>query len=237
MSIFNDTISSPLSKESVHDLIERIYLGLFVLNSDGAKIIHVQSNEVFPLPELLKKRKIFEYKSGNICAMSSLQVDDQLPGVPVFSRHNNRTAIVLDCSKLCRGDAIDFMNRLSKMDTNSKPIVIIMNITDIPAEDVVHDNPLYVERILLHSWKEDTIHLSDKKFGNFSLKSTDFTVLFPVIESKISNLRLDYLKNDGYAHIDYVKDLNSFVRDYSESQDWLLKMGYIDFKIPEDWLP
>lgn len=57
MSIFNDTISSPLSKESVHDLIECIYLGLFVLNSDGAKIIHVQSNEVFPLPELFKKKE------------------------------------------------------------------------------------------------------------------------------------------------------------------------------------
>lgn len=235
MSLFDkNLITSPtLSKEQCLSVMERIFLGLYVLDASEtprATIVYVGDDGNFPLTQWFKENKDVTFSAPIIVPRFELHDDDSstnLP-VPVFRRHSGRPVIVLDCSTLYKGDAMGFMYRLSKVMIRPKPIVIIENITDIPAEDSIHDNPQYVEDILLHAWKEEEIHLSDIKTGDFSLKTRDFTVLFPIKNSKISNIRIDYLRNDNYGHIDYVKEFETFVKDYPEVQDWLKDKQYIN---------
>lgn len=236
MSLFDDDLvtRSLLTEEQVKNAIERVFLGLLVLNHTGATIIHLQENDAFPLMNWVKKKGNITVKVNQIVTTGELRPDDtQLINVPVFIKHYNRPVVVLDCSKLCKGDALGFMNTISKMPTNPKPVVIISNITDIPAEDDIHDNPMYIENILLHSWKNEGISFTE--LGGFSLKSSDFTVLFPIIESKISNIRTDYLRNDGYANISYVKDLDEFVKSFPDEQHWYKEKGFIEYEIPIPW--
>jgi len=59
--------------------------------------------------------------------------------------------------------------------------VIIENITEIPDGDrSIYDDPDLVENVLLHSWKNDVIHLTHPQYGPFQLNREDYTVIFPV---------------------------------------------------------
>lgn len=88
-----------------------------------------------------------------------------------------------------KNDAIGSMYTLFQLPKGNKPIVIIENITDIPDGDrSVYDDPVIVENVLLHSWKDDTIHLTHPTRGSFELQRLDYTVLFPVYPGSLENL-------------------------------------------------
>ena len=85
-------------------------------------------------------------------------------------------------------DAEGSMYQLSKLPKDPKPIVIIENIADIPDGDRnVYDDPEHIENILLHSWKNDTIHLTYKDVS-FQMNKWDYTVIFPIKPEDVNTL-------------------------------------------------
>ena len=106
-----------------------------------------------------------------------------------------RPIIRWDVSKFCKDDAIGSMYRLMKR--NDKPIVVIENIADIPDGDRnKYDDPVLVENILLHSWKDDTIYLTHPQDGPFQLNKWDYTVIFPVKPGDLQKLHHS-IKGEG----------------------------------------
>ena len=96
-------------------------------------------------------------------------------------------------------DAVGSMYMLSQR--KDKPIVIIENIADIPDGDRnIYDDPVLVEKILLHSWKNDTIHLTHPQDGPFQLNKWDYTVIFPVKPGDLDKLRHS-IKDENFAFI------------------------------------
>ena len=120
-----------------------------------------------------------------------LSVDYTILGTgPLAERlksQQGRPIIYWDASKFCKYDAIGSMYRLMKR--KDKPIVIIENIAEIPDGDRnIYDDPVLVENVLLHSWKNDTIHLTHPQHGPFQLNKCDYTVIFPVRPGDIAKL-------------------------------------------------
>ena len=114
---------------------------------------------------------------------------------------HGRPIIRWDASKFCKNDAVDSMYRLSQQ--KDKPIVIIENIADIPDGDRnIYDDPVLVENVLLHSWKNDTIHLTHPQHGPFQLNSWDYTVIFLVKPGDLLKLHHS-IKGEGLGYIRY----------------------------------
>lgn len=120
-----------------------------------------------------------------------LSVDYTILGTgPLADRlrsQQGRPILRWDVSKFCKDDAVGSMYILSQR--KDKPIVVIENIADIPDGDRnIYDDPVLVENILLHSWKDDTIHLTHPQHGPFQLNKWDYTVIFPVKPGDIAKL-------------------------------------------------
>ena len=123
--------------------------------------------------------------------------------------HQGRPVLILDCATLCKDDAKGFLHKLSKMPDTPKPIVVIKNITDIPPQDDVHDDPRYVENLLLNSWKEVIAHHTFPKFGSFEVIFGNYTVLIPVDVNKKNRVNLAILRN--LAQIDFDKEYGEWL--------------------------
>lgn len=105
--------------------------------------------------------------------------------------------IRLDTKTFKKYDAVGSMYALSKLPKEPKPIVIIENIADIPDGDrKIYDDPVLVETILLHSWKDDTIYLTHPQDGPFQLNKWDYTVIFPVKPGDLQKLHHS-IKGEG----------------------------------------
>ena len=112
-----------------------------------------------------------------------------------------RPIIRWDAKTFKKYDAVGSMYILSQR--KDKPIVIIENIAEIPDGDRnIYDDPVLVENILLHSWKNDTIHLTHPKHGPFQLKEWDYTVIFPVKPGDLQKLHHS-IKGEGLGYIRY----------------------------------
>ena len=108
-----------------------------------------------------------------------------------------------DASAFKKNDAVGSMYTLSQR--KDKPIVVIENIADIPDGDRnIYDDPEYVENILLHSWKDDTILLTHPQHGPFQLNKWDYTVIFPVKPGELQKLHHN-IKGDRFARISFVQ--------------------------------
>lgn len=106
-----------------------------------------------------------------------------------LKQEQGRQIIKMEAKSFRKDDAIDSMFTLFKLPKESKPIVIIENIADIPDGDpAIYDNPVLVESTLLHSWKSDIIHLTHPQNGAFELHREDYTVLFPIMPGGLGQL-------------------------------------------------
>ena len=206
MSLFDDDlVEKPID---VSPLIKNVFWGLDILLGPKVEVLFIDNNEQFKLP-------------GGIIN-EQLVIDETNPFVPpVLHQHSGRIVKWLDCSKLRKGDAVGFMHSLSTLSVDPKPIVTIENLTEIPQEDANHDDPAYVENILLHSWKDDVINLTCPKRGGFTLQKENFTVLIPVLKAHKDRLNLNRLKMDGLAQVDLLQSQTDFTKDFSKIQDWL----------------
>jgi hypothetical protein len=79
--------------------------------------------------------------------------------------HKERDYLSLDCRGLGKGDACRWLKAISEGIENgtlNKPILVIENVDQIPDGDRnIYDDPLYVEDILVRSWENELIKISD----------------------------------------------------------------------------
>ncbi len=122
-----------------------------------------------------------------------------------LQNHKDRPVHVIDCKKLCKYDAIGWLETVSKLPKFPTPILIIENITEIPKEDDVHDNQTYVENLLVHSWKNEINYFTDNRpnqnLKQFTLKPHDYLVFLtwtPDCAERINNV---WKASDGLAWI------------------------------------
>lgn len=81
------------------------------------------------------------------------------------TEHKERDYLSLDCRGLRKGDACDWLKAISEgieKGTLNKPILVIENVDQIPDGDRnIYDDPQYIEDILVRSWKNELINISD----------------------------------------------------------------------------
>jgi hypothetical protein len=131
-------------------------------------------DEIMPnLDKLLKVEKIIAavlLRYGGVkCVVSKGDLDIKNSIINRFSEvqkeHKERDYLSLDCRGLRKGDACGWLKAISegiKNGTLNKPILVIENVDQIPDGDRnIYDDPLYVENILVRSWKNELINISD----------------------------------------------------------------------------
>ena len=132
----------------------------------------------------------------------------------LFKSIINRSIYSIDCRTLRKNDAIGFLEILSKQSDLVRPIVLIENITEIPDEDSVHDNPEYVKNVLIHSWKKPMNDFYNPISKNhFYIKPENFIVLLtaPSVPQK-NTLETVWRASDGFAFGgDYVNDKKEYI--------------------------
>lgn len=148
-----------------------------------------------------------------------IELDDRsdfLQNIQSIGNQEKRPVYTLDCKTLKKHDAIGFLERLSKLPSTPRPIVIIQNITEIPFGDIsIYDDPQYVENILVHSWKNETNYLTNKNGEQFVLKSHDYTV-FLTWSAKTSDMIYCFWNNsDGFG---WIGNLNEYKKLFIENK-------------------
>ena len=119
---------------------------------------------------------------------SDYQVIGNEPEAEMLKKQQGRPVYRWDVKTFKKYDAEGSMYNLSKLPKEPKPIVIIENIADIPDGDLnVYDDPEHIVNILLHSWKNDTIHLTYKDVS-FQMNKWDYTVIFPIKPEDVNKL-------------------------------------------------
>ena len=139
-----------------------------------------------------------------------------------MQQHAGRKVYTLDCSKLCKYDAIGWLRYVSLLPLSPKPILVIENITEIPQEDEVHDNPKYIQNLLVHSWKNPANQFTDNRPGQnneqFTINPHDYTVFLtwkPEDKEKLDNV---WCASDGLAWIGNFADYKQkFTDDYKQT--------------------
>ena len=122
------------------------------------------------------------------------------PFCPMLRPHIGQPVYSIDCRCLCKGDAIGWLEAISKLPKSPKPILVVENITDIPEEDYKHDNPQYVRNILMHSWKNPRNDFFNVHSGNnFNINSLDFTVFITWTPQKRELMESIREPSDGFA--------------------------------------
>ncbi len=106
---------------------------------------------------------------GVRCVVSKGDLDIKNSIINRFSEvqkeHKERDYLSLDCRGLRKGDAYRWLKAVSEgieSGTLNKPILVIENVDQIPDGDRnIYDDPQYIENILVRSWKNKLINISD----------------------------------------------------------------------------
>ena len=148
----------------------------------GARVIETEDTGAF-LDALYEKLSVDYSVLGNGLLAERLK------------SQKGRPVIRWDVRTIKKHDAVGSMYILFQR--KDKPIVIIENIADILDGDRnIYDDPVLVENILLHSWKNDTIYLTHPQDGPFQLNKWDYTVIFPVKPGDLQKLHHS-IKGEG----------------------------------------
>ena len=142
-------------------------------------------DEIMPnLDKHLKVEKIIAaglLQYGRVkCVVSKGDLDIKNSIINRFSEvqkeHKERDYLSLDCRGLRKGDACGCLKAISEGIENgtlNKPILVIENVDQIPdGNRNIYDDPLYVENILVRSWKNELINISD-----FYINRRELTVI------------------------------------------------------------
>lgn len=134
-----------------------------MIQDNDTTIIHDRFNDVesYVKEQALEEQFYAMLLIGHVTAVETEHLFDKLSEItkkesafaPLLERHLGRPVYHFDCAQLCKGDAKGWLDSIVKIPRTPKPIFVIENITDIPEEDTVHDNPQYVRNLLLHNWK------------------------------------------------------------------------------------
>ena len=171
-------------EEHVRELDESIQNHLAECLTPGITILETSAPEVM---------------AGHLEKMvsSKYQVIGNEPEAEMLKKQHGRPVIRWDAKTFKKHDAVGSMYILSQR--KDKPIVIIENIADIPDGDRnIYDDPVLVENVLLHSWKNETIHLTHPQDGPFQLNKWDYTVILPVKPGDLQKLHHS-VRGEGLA--------------------------------------
>lgn len=124
------------------------------------------------------------------------------PFNPMLRRHLGRPVYSLDCRLLRKGDAIGWLEAVSKLPKAPKPILVVENITDIPEEDGNHDNPQYVRNLLMHSWKNPMNDLFNASSENsFKIIPVEYTIFITCTPENREKMEEIHQQSDGFAKV------------------------------------
>ncbi len=183
MSIFDKDL---IENEDRYQQIISDEEGIALSLAQGGCVVETNDTEAFI-------DKIYKKLSMDYTVLGNGPLADRLKS------QQGRPIIHWDVTSFRKDIAIRSMYSLCRLPKDPKPIIIIENITDIPDGDrSLYDDPVLVESILLHSWKNDVIYLTHPQNGSFQLNRRDFSVIFPVKPGGISKLRH---RPDGIAVI------------------------------------
>ena len=132
-----------------------------------------------------------------------------------YAHAEGRKVYGINCKLLRKHDAIGFLEWLSLQPTSSRPIVIIQNITEIPFGKDIYDDAQYVEDILVHSWKNETNHLTNKNGEQFILKSHDYTVFLTWSARTTEMIKNVWRASDGLG---WIGNLNDYKKAFFDSK-------------------
>lgn len=141
--------------------------------------------------------KAFADKVEEVLSPSYQALNDYL------RRHQGRPVIRWDVRSMRRNDAIGSLCALSKLPREPRPVVIIEHITDIPEGDLsIYDDPVRVENLLLHSWKNESTQFDEAGIGHFEIRRNDYSVLIPWSSQKADKMKLLWRPSDGLGWIE-----------------------------------
>ena len=146
-----------------------------------------------------------------------------------FKKHIGRPINLLDCRSLCKWDAIGWLEKVSLLPKNPKPILVIENITEIPDEDINHDDPQIVRNMLLHSWKNSKTEFFNSKSGhNFTIEPKDYTVFVTWTPENREKMKAIWRASDNLCPIgDFREDFEEYkekkIKEFKNLSDEELK--------------
>ncbi|MBR5703404.1 MAG: hypothetical protein IKX45_04050 [Bacteroidales bacterium] len=230
-TLSSDLVSKPLlTQETYLELEKNLFLGIDLLNQTGATICWENGSNTLAnlIDQHIKKKRGVVSAFGRFASLYEFKpnVVNPLTIPTILLQHKGRPVVSVDCRLLGKKDAIGILYRLSQMSTSLRPIVIINNITDLPPEDAYHDDPMAVENLLLHLWKDDCRQLSHPTEGAFVIRRNNYSVLIPIHDSKRSHINMPRLRNDNLAQIHLSTDrpqwnLNKEELSYLEKRGWI----------------
>lgn len=86
---------------------------------------------------------------------------------------NPQPICIIDCKKLKEGDALIFLEKLTKLPKNPAPIVVIQNITEISSNVM---NKYEVHKLLIHLWEKKICRIKNKIGQKFTIRPKDYVV-------------------------------------------------------------
>ena len=141
--------------------------------------------------------KLLDKENQPLCPMLRPYI-----GQPIYS---------IDCRYLQKGDAIGWLETISKLPKSPKPILVVENITDIPEEDDKHDNPQYVLNILMQSWKNPRNDFFNAHSGNsFSIVPLDYKVFITWTPENRAKMEAIHKPSDGFK---LVGNLEGYIKE------------------------
>lgn len=230
MSTFDkDLVIRPLmTDELLLKLKRNTFFGNILANS-GAQIVWVNNTEEFTchLDAYVEAKKGQKIGINGLDTVFEICVENNaLTTPPILMRQNGRTLVSLDCSLLRKDDVLGFLRLLSRLSSNA--VVVIKNITEIPQENSLNDDAVYVENLLLHSWHNDVNTLIDKTGTPFTLLSKNYTVIILMPNKNNSSINISRLRNDGYGQVQFKESLKDWIETgFMELRDYYGKIGWL----------
>lgn len=207
MSLFDKDLDKRSLAQFVQQLLKNVSVGE-ILVCPNVQVVCVENNEDFNNlfephihttdPKTLTKQLI----THNVVTIATISPDDNNKAIPlILKKQAGRPFIEIDCSKLGKGDAIGSLHTLSLLSSEKKPVVVISNISEIPKEGQNIDDPGYTEELLLHGWKESLRQLIDNSALPFTIRTQDYTIIIPLLETQGNNINLSRLRTDGFCRV------------------------------------
>ena len=192
MSLFDDDLATKSPREAIRasydELLRAIEDVALSFPAEGAMIIETENPKEYIAH--LERRVgqalsfIEDYSDVFDCLLNKSEISCFRS---IERKLKGRKFIHWDVSTFRKYDAAGSMHNLS-LRPAPKPVVVIENITHIPdGESEINDDPRMVEDQILHSWKDDVIHLTFKQQA-FELHKSDCIVLFPIERGGLQRL-------------------------------------------------
>ena len=111
----------------------------------------------------LLPKKLNEAWNANLDTSFARQLNATIQAIRHSDHQVQKTRPIhsIDCSKVCKGDALGWMRRVAT-EAESGAIIVVENVTRVPSDDPnIYDDPVYVTNLLLRSWKNEVIHAGD----------------------------------------------------------------------------